>query len=124
MKILAQTDAVQQLFGGITPPAAMDIGGDDPAQGVGNFIAFGIKIFIIVAGLVLLVYLLWGALDWIVSGGEKEKITKAQNKITNAVIGIVLIFVVLVVFNLVAGNILGIIKPGDNGFNLQLPTLQ
>jgi hypothetical protein len=122
MKLLA--DAVDDLFGGITPPEAMNIGGSDPAQGVANFIAFGIKVFILISGLALLIYLLWGAFDYITSGGEKEKITKAQNKITNAVIGMLLIFVVLVVFNLLAGNILGIIVPTENGFQIKLPTLQ
>jgi len=41
------------------------------------------------------------------------------------VIGIFLVFVVLAAFNLIAGNILGIIVPnGENGgFNLKLPTL-
>lgn len=126
MKFLAQTtDPIKELFGGITPPAGMNVGGSDtPQQGLGNIIGFGIRMFILVAGLFLIIYLLWGAFDWITSGGEKEKITKAQNKITNAVIGILLVFVVLMVFNLLAGNILGIIVPIDGGgFKIKLPTL-
>ena len=93
-------------------------------QGLGKLIAFGIQMFIVVAGMFLLLYLLWGAFDWITSGGEKEKITKAQNKITNAFIGMFLIFVVLVVFVAFAGNSLGIISPdGSGGFDIKLPTL-
>jgi len=80
--------------------------------------------FITIAGIFLIIYLLWGAFDWISSAGEKEKITKAQNKITNALIGIVLVFVVLTVFNLLAGNLLGIVNPIDGGgFEIKLPTL-
>lgn len=125
MKYLAEVDPeIQKLFGDISPPAAMNLGGSGtPQQGLGNLIAFGINTFILIAGLSLLIYLLWGAFDWISSSGEKEKLTKAQNKITNAVIGMVLIFVVLVVFNLLAGNILGIINPNDGGFEIKLPTL-
>lgn len=124
MKLLAD-QAIDDLFGGITPPEAMNIGaGKSATQGLGDFIGFGIRIFIIVAGLFMLLYLLWGTLDWISSSGDKEKLTKAQNKITNALIGIVLVFVVLVVFNLLAGNILGIIDPnGNGGFTIKLPTL-
>src|SRR3989339_1774951 len=99
-------------------------GGGDPVASLGVFIGWGINIFITIAGLFMLVYLLWGAFDWISSAGEKEKLTKAQNKITNALIGIVLVFVVLVVFNLLAGNILGIIvvDPNNpNGFQIKLP---
>lgn len=125
MKLLAQVDPeIKKLFGDISPPAAMNIGGDNPVQGLGKFIGFGIQMFILVAGLFMLVYLLWGAFDWISSSGEKEKITKAQSKITNALIGILLVFVVLTVFNLIAGNILGIVKlNGNNGFEIKLPTL-
>lgn len=123
MKLLAD-QAIDDLFGGISPPPAMNVGGNDPVQGLGKFIGFGIQMFILVAGLFMLLYLLWGAFDWISSSGEKEKITKAQNKITNALIGIVLVFVVLVVFNLLAGNILGIIVPIEGGgFQIKLPTL-
>lgn len=124
MKFLAEVDSeIQKLFGGITPPEAMNLGGDKPVEGLGKFIAFGINAFILIAGFSMLIYLLWGAFDWISSSGEKEKITKAQNKITNALIGMVLIFVVLVLFNLVAGNILGIINPNEGGFEIKLPTL-
>lgn len=125
MKFLTAKDpAIDALFGGITPPDAMNIGGNDASQGLGNFIGFGIRMFIIVAGISMMIYLLWGTFDWIASGGEKEKIAKAQNKITNAVIGIILVFVVLMVFNLLAGDILKIIVPdGNGGFGIKLPTL-
>jgi hypothetical protein len=126
MKLLAAVDPeIQKLFGGITPPDAMNVGGSNPVEGLGKFIAFGINMFILVAGMFLILYLLLGAFDWITSGGDKEKVQKAQNKITNALIGMVLVFVVLAVFNLLAGNILGIIKPNENtgGFDIKLPTL-
>jgi len=126
MKLLAAIDpTIAAMFGGITPPDAMNLGGSDtPQQGLANMIAFGIRMFILIAGLFLIIYLLWGAFDWIASGGEKEKIAKAQNKITSAVIGIVLVFVVLMVFNLLAGDILKIVVPNDSGgFNIKLPTL-
>jgi len=121
MKLLTD-QTVDEIFGKITPPSGMNID-SDPNVGFGKFIAFGIKTFIIIAGLFMLIYLLWGALDWITSAGEKEKITKAQNKITNAVIGMVLIFAIFAIFNLVAGNLLGIIKPGTSGWDFILPTL-
>ncbi|MCX7955987.1 MAG: pilin [Patescibacteria group bacterium] len=123
MNFLAED--ISDIFGEITPPQAMNFGGDDPALGLSNLISFGIRLFIIVAGMFLLLYLLWGAFDWISSGGEKEKITKAQNKITNALIGMVLIFAILVIFNVFAGNMLRIIEVGPNGeWSFKLPTLR
>lgn len=124
MKMLAQSDPIVTIFGGITPPDAMNVGGSDPVAGFGKIIGFGITVFITVAGIFLLIYLLWGAFDWITSAGEKEKITKAQNKITNALVGMILIFAVLTIFNLFVGKMLGIVNPTGNGFELKLPTLK
>lgn len=124
-RILAQD--VQQIFGQVSPPPAMNIGGiasSDPLGALGSFIGWGINIFLVVAGLFTILYLLWGAFDWITSAGDKERLLKAQNKITNAAIGIVLVIAVLVVFNVLAGQLLGIIVPTQNGFQLKIPTLQ
>ena len=117
-------DVVPSIFGQVTPPPGMDVGGSDPVAGVAKIIGFGINLFIVIAGIFMLVYLLWGAFDWIVSSGEKEKLSKAQNKITNALVGMIIVFVVLIVFNVFAGQMLGIVEKTDSGFNLKIPTLK
>jgi len=122
MKILAAD--VNDAFGTVSPPAGMNWCGDDAAVCFGKLVGFGIRTFIIVAAMLLLLYLLWGAFDWITSSGEKEKITKAQNKITNALIGFLLIFGVIVVFQVFAGNMLGIITPTPEGWEFNLPSLK
>lgn len=115
---------LDEIFGKVTPPPGMNIGPGDPIEGLGQLIGWGINIFIMLAGMFMLVYLLWGAFDWITSSGEKEKVHKAQSKITNAIVGMVIIFIVLVGFNLLAGQMLGIVDTTDGGFNLKIPTLQ
>lgn len=90
MKILADNP-----FGVINPPPGFSEFGSNPGSATGSLIGAGLKIFLIIAGLLAFVYLLMGAFDWITSGGEKEKISGAQQRITNAIIGFVLIFVVL-----------------------------
>ncbi|MFH0979384.1 MAG: hypothetical protein V1803_00325 [Candidatus Roizmanbacteria bacterium] len=123
MKYLAAND-IPGLFGTVKPPQGMNFFGDDAVAGFGKLVGFGIRTFIIVASIFLLLYLLWGAFDWIVSGGEKEKIQKAQNKITNALVGFLLIFGVIVVFQVFAGNMLGIITPTPEGWEFNLPSLK
>lgn len=124
MKLLSQND-ISDLFGTVEPPKGMNFGGADPGQGFSNFITFGLRLFVIISGLFLLLYLLWGAFDWIASGGEKEKIAKAQAKITNALIGIVLIFAIFSVFSVLAGNLFGIIQVNSDGsWSFNLPSLQ
>lgn len=118
MRLLAAGDP----FGQIKPTGLPGTLTGDPLQAVGNLFAFGIKMFLIVAGLFLLIYLLWGALDWVTSAGEKEKISKAQGKITNAVIGLFLIIFALAAFTVITGDILGIIKY-NNGWIIDIPTI-
>lgn len=109
------------IFGTITPPGPFT---GDPRAEIGRLIAFGVRMATIGAGLVLLIYLLWGAMDWIMSGGDKEKLSRAQQKLTNALIGIILIFVFIGLWGLITGDILGIIKrETDGSWTIPFPTL-
>lgn len=74
-----------------------------------------ISLFFIVGGISTIIYFVWGAVDWILSGGDKEKISSARKKMTNAIIGLVLLSLSYVIINLV-GNIVGFNPLG----NLQL----
>lgn len=122
VRVLAQ--GVEDIFGKISPPPGVSSTiASDPVAALGKLLGTAINLFVVGAGLFLLVWMLWGAFDWIVSGGEKERIAKAQNKITNALIGMLLIFVVLTVFGVFAGNILGIIKNENGQWILQIPHL-
>lgn len=59
------------------------------------------------AAVLVFIFLVWGAFDWINSGGEKGKIESGRNKITGAIMGILVLAVVLVIFMFVQ-SILGI----------------
>jgi len=77
-------------------------------------LTFLIRLFFIVGGLVALLYLLMGALAWITSGGNKENVDKAREKIQAALIGVILIFIVLAIVGVVENILnlgLGITKP-------------
>ncbi|HKZ34533.1 MAG TPA: hypothetical protein VJ179_01535 [Patescibacteria group bacterium] len=43
------------------------------------------------AGIIAFLYLLWGGFEWITSSGEKEAVKLAREKITGAVIGLVIV---------------------------------
>ena len=122
MRLAANVDT-KDIFGTVKPPPGSDFAAGPNA--LGNLFGNAILIFIIVAGLVALIYLLWGALDWIVSGGDKEKLLKARKKIQNAIIGLLIIFAGLVIFNVLVGTVLGgkIIQNNGNGFQFTLPTV-
>jgi len=60
-----------------------------------------INLALIVAVVVFFFLLLLGGIQWITSGGDKEALTKAQGKITSALIGIVIVFSAWAILNLV-----------------------
>lgn len=63
----------------------------------GEMLTFLVKGFFVIAGLAALVMLLWGALAWVLSGGDKEKVEGARDRITAAIIGVFMILVALAI---------------------------
>ena len=66
----------------------------------------------VLAGLYFLLYFVMGGINWIASGGEKDKIEKAKHQMTNAAIGLI---VVVAAYGIafIIGRVLGIeiLKP-------------
>jgi len=60
-----------------------------------------IVIVFIAAGLMTLFYLVMGAINWITSAGDKGKVEDARNKITAAVIGLLLLAATWAIYELV-----------------------
>lgn len=84
------------VFGQIeTHPAIKNLLGKDQtgAAGISQFLSNFIKLIYTVSAIALVFMLLWGAFDWIISEGNKEKLQAAQQKIIAAVIGILLLAV-------------------------------
>lgn len=61
---------------------------------LGQFLTFSIRAFFVIAGLAGIFNLLLGALAWITSGGSKDAIQAAREKIQAAIIGMILIVAV------------------------------
>jgi len=64
---------------------------------LGDVLTFAIRIFFVIAGLAALFYMLLGAFAWISSGGDKDSVTAAREKIQAAVIGLIMIVAVLAI---------------------------
>ncbi len=65
------------------------------SKGTGGGLAFYIatlwKAVIIVGGLAFIIYLVWGGIEYLISGGDKGKIADATTKITSSVIGVAIL---------------------------------
>lgn len=126
MKNLLLSKAVSDVIGTINAP------GEDPNNplfkgdvnvGLGKLLSTGLQLFFFVVGIATLIYLLMGAFEWVTSSGEKEKLTKAQNKMQAAVVGLILVVVVVVVFNVIMGTVLGGKFGIQDGLQFKLPSI-
>ena len=66
----------------------------------GDFVLLAISLFVLFAGVFSIVFILWGGLLLILSGGKDEKIKPAINTIRYAVIGIVVTVLTIFLFPL------------------------
>lgn len=76
-------------------PGGQTITGPLPAgrfTNLASLVTNALPIVFSVAGIILLLYLLWGGFDYLSSMGDPKKAESGQNKITNAVIGFIIIF--------------------------------
>lgn len=84
------------------PVIEESIGRGAGADIIARLIANFLKIAFSIAGLILLAMLLWGAIQWMTAGGDKEQMAKAQGRITAALIGFVIFMSVFAIINFIA----------------------
>lgn len=91
------------------------------AKGSGGGLAFYIgslwKTVVTVGGLAFIIYLVWGGIEYLISGGDKGKIADATTKITSSVIGIAILVATYAITLFIQGvfkiNILNPIFPNN-----------
>lgn len=121
MNLLLADQSIEQIFGGgVTnaPYSETPIG--DGFAGVFGFI---INIVLVIAALVALTYLLWGAFDFISSGGNAENVGKARDKIVRALLGIFILIGVISLWFFISRNVLGIFGGSGGELEFRLPSL-
>ena len=95
-------------------------GGGSVEQGgkvVGGLISGIVGIVFLFGFLLTLAYLLTGGMQWITSQGDKTALESARNKITHAIMGLVIVASAYAIFKLI-GNFFGIELP-----NIKIPTI-
>lgn len=82
-----------------------------------GLIITAINLALMIAGLVSFFFLLWGGIQWITAGGDKEGTEKARKRITSALIGLAIVFSTYAL-SFVVGAVFNI-----NIFNFTLPVI-
>ncbi len=58
---------------------------------IGTLIGGIVGVAIIIAALLAFIYLVWGGIEWISSGGDKAGMEAARSRITNAFVGLFIV---------------------------------
>lgn len=111
--VFAAVPAYAQYELNLVPP-----GRDLANLGINEVLSFVINAAFFVAAILALLYLIWGGINWITSGGDQEGVDAARKKIIAAIIGLIIVLLSYFILNFVL-QLLGL--GGIN--NLQLPEL-
>jgi NADH:ubiquinone oxidoreductase subunit 6 (subunit J) len=60
-----------------------------------------------IGAILVLVFFIWGALEWITSGGDKGKLENARNRITQAVVGLIILVGSFVILGFISDTFFG-----------------
>lgn len=102
MKYLADHNPIHTTFGEIVPPSPVaEIGSGK--EGLAILLSKIVNIIYTVSAIVFIFMLLYAAFEWITSGGDKEKIESARNRITWAIIGIIILSLTFVFLRILGG---------------------
>lgn len=104
-----------QITNPVLPPI---IGSNQGGNGFGILISNLVGLLFIVAALAAFFFLIMGGLQWITSGGDKNGLESARNKITHAIVGLLIVAAAWAIMFLI-GKFIGIDFP-----NLPIPSLK
>lgn len=90
---------------------------NSPGTLLGDLVRNSLVLLFTVGGIGFSIMIVWGAVGWILSGGDKEKIAGARKRITTAIIGLVLLSLTFVIM-VIVGQITGISALTTGVFNV------
>ena len=97
--------SADSIFGHVDVPAPI-AGFGIGSVGVGVFLSNLIQVIYVFAVIMFMFMIILAAFQWIISGGDKEAVAKARQRIFNAFIGLMLLALAPLVFTVV-GQITG-----------------
>jgi hypothetical protein len=83
-------------FGSVNPPSGVPSGGLSTFSNIINVL---LTVFLVIIVLLAIGYILWGSIRYIIARGEAEKIKGAREKITYAIVGLIVAFLAFLIVN-------------------------
>lgn len=124
MKKFAPLASLVALAATTAPVFAQNVGVPKPPgfliEDIGKFISSIAGVALIIAAILVFIFLVWGGIQWITSGGDKGKTEEARNRITAALVGLAIVAAAWAIVQLVAYffgiDIFGISKTPPRGY--------
>jgi membrane associated rhomboid family serine protease len=103
-KLVGASSALTAVLSSAAIVAAQEVTlPQSPGYGFGNFesaIQSVINLVFFFALILVLIYLIWGGIQWITSGGDKAGTEAARGKITGAIVGIIIVAVAYAIYTI------------------------
>lgn len=105
------TQFITQVHAQSAPQITINQPSNIKISDVGQLISAGVGTLLIIAALLAFFYLILGGIQWITSGGDKAGMEAARNKITHAIVGLIIVgaawAIMLLVQNFLGVSIIG-----------------
>ncbi len=93
-------------YAAITNPVTGGLGNDvEKAASGETFVYYFTTLwnsFVVIGAIAVLIMFLWGSLEWIAAGGDTGKIEKARNRITQSILGLLILVSAFVIIGFVS----------------------
>lgn len=100
---IAKPIQAKDVIGKLTPPPSIVTQPSD----LGRFLSTVIRVLLVVAGIYALIQMLIGGFTIITAAGDQEKMRNAQQQITNALIGLLVMVGVFIVTAIISKLLFG-----------------
>jgi len=98
---------IPKVFAQAQPVISIDQPDNVRIDQIGTLISAIVSALLVIAALLAFLYLVLGGIQWITSGGDKSGMEAARNKITQAIVGLVIVAAAYAIMILIS-NFLGI----------------
>ena len=85
----------------INNPAIPNLGSDG-GSALAKYLAIIWKVLIIFGGLMVFLQLVWGALNWILSGSNPDRLKRAKDQMFNGIFGLVILVLSYAIIRLIS----------------------
>ncbi len=89
-----------QIFAADEALPRINIPGDFFFEDPSELLSRLLRSIMIIAGVLVFAYLIWGGIEWITSGGDSSKTEAARDKIMAAVVGLIILASTYAIFQL------------------------